>query len=300
MRRPVIGFYAAGPHIDAVLDPGSVEMGGVQGLGGNQHVAKYGTIAGIPAVGLYSFGYPGDTFDGEQPNPRRHLFVSSHETNLKSPWAAFYRLHVQVVVSFNGWGSLHGEVRPKGSIGVLRDLVDLGHIGPTTVYPPDFGWVRVEVGEPVGGPFCTEYVDVMASVLESLYGGQTARSYFTDGILVNCNGPRNETKAEIAFFRSLGNLVGTNGRRFTYGREFGLSSVALCYASDEPGRHSSSQWGSIPLPEVGEVMRRFAKKLPPPTDCACKKEFRVQMARLANGFWPNFVHDNAEYIWPTT
>lgn len=144
------------------------------------------------------------TVDGEQVaciwRYGRNLDIGSHRINYRANLWALRELGVERVVSQNAIGSCNPDL-PPGAVVVSHDLLDFTKDRPRSFFDETDAWVRVDLTT----PFCDE---VRSALTES--AAPMFERFASRGVFLCVEGPRFETRAEIAMFRQLGvDIIGT-------------------------------------------------------------------------------------------
>lgn len=281
----IVGFVAGDNrpgqnYITATLDAGSQRPGGVGTPYGDVPVV-HGSIAGVEAVCVHAFGVDDD--------------VPSHQLNFPAQALAMWKLGVDVVVTYNGFGGLKPEF-PVGSVIVPSDIIDEVHAKPYSIFPQGLGgWVRVDVGDDAGGPFCAAKRPAMVAAAAAV-SRDIGRTFIDHARMVVVPGPRLETRSEIDDKHAhYADIIGTNMvPRAWYFRELGICYVAFCTITDFAGRLKTRKWANLPEDVVADIMRRFVQTLPAhQDDCPCRQEWREEtLPKLRKSFWGRMVQDS--------
>jgi len=197
--------------------------------------------------------------------------VPPHRINYKRIIAGLAKLGTERIIGTAAVGSLLIDLAP-GTAAILTDFIDFSRQGPVTFFDSaDDGVVHTDFSE----PYCTE---INAALLSAADTAQLEVA--TPCTYIRADGPRYETPAEIAMFRSWGaDVVGmTNVPEAVLSRELGICYGAIAIITNFAA-------GISPKPlshqEVVEMMASMSGKLsamlietiraiPNDRSCACR------------------------------
>ncbi|HPX28664.1 MAG TPA: MTAP family purine nucleoside phosphorylase [Sphaerochaeta sp.] len=143
--------------------------------------------------------------------------VPPHRINYRAHALALKQIGVVEAIAIYAVGSIDNTLEP-GEVGIVRDFVDFtGRSQEHTLF--DRPVTHIEVNK----PFDEELKKRMLALKPTLADA---------GVYVTTNGPRLETKAEIAFFKRVGfSIVGmTLASEVTVLLEVGIRTLALAYS----------------------------------------------------------------------
>jgi 5'-methylthioadenosine phosphorylase len=218
---------------------------------GDQAYEK-GTINGIPVIWIRRFGW-GDN-------------LPSHVVNHQAHIAALSALGIKRAFTLNGFGGVNQEMA-VGDLAIPHDTIKFLHREPPSILPA-LGWPRADLGPEVGGPYCPEIRQSLASAAKQA----SKRRVWERAVNLCAQGPSLEGEAEIEAFRRLGaDLVSTTiYPELIYARELGICFASFCWVSNHPGRPAQN-WQMFPTEEVVEILRLGVKHIPPePQSCKCQ------------------------------
>lgn len=139
--------------------------------------------------------------------------IPPHRINHRANVHALAALGVKMVVGINSVGSLKEEI-PPGTLVVPHDYLCLWSV--LTFFEEEAVHVTPGLDE-----------EVRARLIEALH--KTSLPHRHEGVYVQTIGPRLETKAEVAFLRALGDVVGmTMAHEATLCAERGIPYGSLC------------------------------------------------------------------------
>ena len=140
-----------------------------------------------------------------------------HKINYKANIAALKKLGVCCILATNAVGSLKEQYAP-GSFFVPNDFMEFTKQRESTYYNGENGEV---VHIDVSNPFCPNLSNTIKEILNK-------RNYsYGEGTIICTEGPRFETKSEIKFYKTIGDVVGMT----TYPEVVLARELQLCYSS---------------------------------------------------------------------
>ena len=158
-------------------------------------------------------------------------------------------LGVDRILSINSVGSLKECIKP-GTFFIPQDFMEFTKSRVSTYYDGEDGKVvHIDLSE----PYCPEVVNILRDVLDR-------RGYpYNEGVYICTEGPRFETKSEIRFYRTLGDVVGMTGYpEVALAKELGLCYASLCTVTNYAAGISKDK---LTVDEVFEVIRKVEEKL---------------------------------------
>jgi len=174
-----------------------------------------------------------------------------HLINYRAIISALAQLGAERIVGTAAVGSLSPELAP-GTAAVLTDFIDFTRCGPTTLFDgAESGVVHTDFSE----PYCPE---VSQALLRS--SSEAGLEVTTPCTYICVDGPRYETPAEIAVFRSWGaDVVGmTNVPEAVLAREAGICYGAIAVITNLAAGVSPSRLSHA---DVVATMRSVEAKL---------------------------------------
>lgn len=225
------------------------------------------------------FGEPSDAyligdFSGNEvvflPRHGSHHTIPPHKINYRANIWGFKELGVERIISVGAAGGIDAVMAP-GTMVVPDQIIDLTQGRQVTFYDGEKGVVHIDFTE----PYCPE---VRRAIIEA--GNKAGLSLGKSGAYICTNGPRLETRAEIAFYSRIGaDVVGMTGMpEASLAREAEICyagvAVVTNYAAGITGKRLTSA-------EVIETMNRtsmYLKELlkesfgliPKERNCLCK------------------------------
>jgi 5'-methylthioadenosine phosphorylase len=194
--------------------------------------------------------------------------IPPHRINYRANVDALKSLGAEAIVTVSSVGSLREEI-PPGDFALPTQFVDFTKGRPTTFF--DGGKVyHVSLAD----PFCPDLLKrAAAAAAEAGTRFHPAKTY------VCVEGPRFSTRAESAFFRTLGDIIGmTLVPEVTLARERGICYACLAMVTDY------DVWADRPVEahDIVDVMRRNAERmrrvldrllprLAAPRECECAR-----------------------------
>ena len=164
--------------------------------------------------------------------------IPPHKVNYWGNVQALKKCKVDCVLALCTVGSMRNHISP-GHIFIPTDFIDFTR-RRTTFYDTEVVHIDMTI------PFCPHLQEALRCALEQ------SRLPFSEGIYVATEGPRLETKAEIAMFSQLGDVVGmTLVPEVTLARELGLCYAAVCLVSNM----CTGFQGSLPANEIADIYR---------------------------------------------
>ena len=146
--------------------------------------------------------------------------TAPHLINYRAIISALSELGAERIIGTAAAGSLSTDIAP-GTAAVLTDFIDFTRRGPITLFDTvDSGVVHTDFSE----PYCPEISEALLTASE-----QNGLEVTTPCTYICTDGPRYETPAEIAMFRSWGaDVVGmTNAPEAILSREAGICYGAI-------------------------------------------------------------------------
>lgn len=177
--------------------------------------------------------------------------VPPHRINYKGIIAGLAKLGAERIIGTAAVGSLLIDFAP-GTAAVLTDFIDFSRQGPITFFDSTVeGVVHTDFSK----PYCAE---VGAALLSAAEAAQLEVA--TPCTYIRADGPRYETPAEIAMFRSWGaDVVGmTNVPEAVLSRELGICYGAIAIITNFAAGISPKPLSHI---EVVEMMTSMSSKI---------------------------------------
>ncbi|MEN6371027.1 MAG: S-methyl-5'-thioadenosine phosphorylase [Armatimonadota bacterium] len=196
--------------------------------------------------------------------------VPPHLINYKALISALDKLGVERIIGTAAVGSLLIDLSP-GTAAVLTDFIDFSRQGVITCFDsPNTGVVHTDFSE----PFCPEISDSLFAAAE-----KSKFEVATPCVYLRADGPRYETPAEIAAFRSFGaDVIGmTTVPEAILAREMGICYGAIAiitnYAAGiSPTPLSHAEVVAI-MTSMGDRLSKTLlesiRSLPPSKNCGC-------------------------------
>lgn len=175
--------------------------------------------------------------------------IPPHRINYRANIYALKMLGVERILSINSVGSLKEHIKP-GTFFIPQDFMEFTKNRISTYYDGEDGKVvHIDLSE----PYCPEVVDILKNILNK-------RGYpYNEGVYICTEGPRFETKSEIRFYRTLGDVVGMTGYpEVALAKELGLCYASLCTVTNYAAGISKDK---LTVDEVFEVIRKVEEKL---------------------------------------
>ncbi|WP_131007845.1 S-methyl-5'-thioinosine phosphorylase [Methanofervidicoccus abyssi] len=175
--------------------------------------------------------------------------IPPHRINYRANIYALKILGVERILSINSVGSLKEHIKP-GTFFIPQDFMEFTKNRISTYYDGEDGKVvHIDLSE----PYCPEIVDILREILNK-------RDYqYSEGVYICTEGPRFETKSEIRFYRTLGDVVGMTGYpEVVLAKELGLCYASLCTVTNYAAGISKSK---LTVGEVFEIIKKVEKKL---------------------------------------
>ncbi|HIP84612.1 MAG TPA: S-methyl-5'-thioinosine phosphorylase [Methanothermococcus okinawensis] len=175
--------------------------------------------------------------------------IPPHRINYRANIYALKMLGVERILSINTVGSLKEYIEP-GRFFIPQDFIEFTKSRPSTYYDGENNKVmHIDLSE----PYCPEVVSILRDILDR-------RGYpYSEGVYICTEGPRFETKAEIKFYRSLGDVVGMTGYpEVALARELGLCYSSLCTVTNYAAGISKDR---LTVDEVFDVVKKMEEKL---------------------------------------
>lgn len=261
----VIGILGASKYSEAVLQDRKVDV--VVTPFGDLPV-ELGEINGIQVVWIRRFGWA----------DKRPSHIVNHRVHM----SALRVLGVKRAFTLNGFGGINPEMQ-AGDLAVPHDYIKFLHREPPTIFTEEVGWVRVDLGAAVGGPYCGEIRQTLIEVAR-----QTSnRRVWGQAVNLCVQGPHLETEAEINAARILGaDIISTTiWPELVYARELGICFASFCWISDMAGQLSATEWKMLPIQELAEIIKLAVKSIPEGTRCQCQKHWQEEVDRQRLGYW---------------
>ena len=184
----------------------------------------------------------------------------AHMVNYHANIMAMKNIGASAVIGISTVGSMKKNIRP-GSIFIPSDFIDFTK-RKTTFY--DDVAIHVDLSQ----PFCPVVRGVLLGIAKNA----------KEGIYVATEGPRLETKAEIAMLKKFGDVVGmTLVPEAVLAREAGICYASLCMVSN----YAAGLQERLSIEEIKEMYRKrkpiiekivneAIKKIPARRKCRCK------------------------------
>ena len=164
-----------------------------------------------------------------------------HRINYRANIQALKNAGVERIIAVSTVGSMKESI-PAGSIFVPNDFVDFTKRQSTFF---DDEVVHVDMSQ----PFCHE-------VREAILNAAKKRGKVFEGIYASTEGPRFETKAEIAMMSKFADVVGmTLVPEVVLARERGICYASLCIVSNM----AAGLQKSLPADEIAAIYERMRK-----------------------------------------
>ena len=187
-----------------------------------------------------------------------------HKINYRANVWAARDLGAEHIISTNSVGTMKGH--PIGSFVIASDFIDLTKNRVSTFF--DEETVHVDMGQ----PYCPQ---IRRCIIDSL---DAKGIPYSEGIYVCTEGPRFETKAEIAMMSHFGDVVGMTGvPEVVLAKELGLCYASICAVTNYACGMCE---GKLTVDEVKEALDRnrnilsgiladAIEALPEKRDCNC-------------------------------
>lgn len=175
--------------------------------------------------------------------------IPPHKINYRANIYALKELNVDRILAINSVGSLKEGIKP-GTFFIPKDFIEFTKKREFTYYNGEDGKVvHIDVSE----PYCPELVSIIKDILNR-------RNYeYSEGVYVCTEGPRFETRSEIRFYRTLGDVVGMTGYpEVILAKELGLCYASLCVVSNYSTGISKNK---LTVEEVFEVINTVKKRI---------------------------------------
>jgi len=175
--------------------------------------------------------------------------IPPHKINYRANIYALKMLGVERILSINSVGSLKEYIKP-GTFFIPEDFMEFTKSRISTYYDGEDGKVvHIDLSE----PYCPEMVDILRDILNK-------RGYlYSEGVYICTEGPRFETKSEIRFYSTLGDVVGMTGYpEVVLARELGLCYASLCTVTNYAAGISKDM---VTVDEVFEVIKKMEERL---------------------------------------
>ncbi|MEN6520964.1 MAG: MTAP family purine nucleoside phosphorylase [Armatimonadota bacterium] len=205
------------------------------------------------------------------PRHGRGHTVPPHRINYKALMSALGKLGVERIIGTAAVGSLLVDLSP-GTAAVLTDFIDFSRQGVVTFFDSPDGVVHTDFSE----PFCPEVSDSLLVTAQ-----KSGFEVTTPCVYLRSDGPRYETPAEIAMFRSWGaDVVGmTTVPEAILAREMGICYGAIAiitnYAagiSPMPLSHSEVMAMMASMGDhLSRALLESARSLPVNKGCRCER-----------------------------
>ncbi|NPE28893.1 MTAP family purine nucleoside phosphorylase [Methanococcoides sp. SA1] len=191
--------------------------------------------------------------------------VPPHMINYRAIIWAIRELGVKKIIATNSVGTMKGH--PIGSFVVTDDFIDLTKSRISTFY--DKETVHVDMTEP--------YCHIISKCLMDSLDKKGLK--YTRGTYVCTEGPRFETRAEIAMMSTFGDIVGMTGLpEVVLARELELCYASICTITNQAcGMADSKITADEVVEELStkqdillEILFDAIENLPVERDCGCK------------------------------
>jgi len=186
----------------------------------------------------------------------------AHAVNYHANIMAMKNIGASVVIGVSTVGSMRERIKP-GSIFIPNDFIDFTK-RKTTFF--DDVAIHIDLSE----PFCP----IVRKILKEASSKYDA----VEGIYVATEGPRLETKAEIAMLKNFGDVVGmTLVPEAILAREAGICYASICLVSN----YAAGLQSRLSIEEIKEmykkrknvvegILKEAIKKIPARRNCRCK------------------------------
>ncbi len=142
--------------------------------------------------------------------------IPPHKINYRANIYALKKLGVERILSINSVGSLNLSLKP-GTFFIPNDFMEFTKKREETFYEDRV--VHIDLTY----PFCPELIKVLKSILDK------NNFEYSEGTYICTEGPRFETKKEISFYKTLGDVVGmTLYPEVVLARELEMCYVSIC------------------------------------------------------------------------
>jgi len=175
--------------------------------------------------------------------------IPPHRINYRANIYALKMIGVERILAINSVGSLKEHIKP-GTFFLPQDFMEFTKSRVSTYYDGEDGKVvHIDLSE----PYCPEVLGILREILDR-------RGYsYSEGVYICTEGPRFETKAEIRFYKTLGDVVGMTGYpEVVLAKELGLCYVSLCTVTNYAAGISKDR---LTVDEVFEVIEKVKEKL---------------------------------------
>ncbi|NLI62585.1 MAG: MTAP family purine nucleoside phosphorylase [Methanosarcinaceae archaeon] len=192
--------------------------------------------------------------------------VPPHKINYKALVSAAATFNAPVL-SINSVGCMKNM--PVGSFLIPNDFVDMTKTRENTFFN------EKTVHTDMSDPYCKSVRDVLKNILDE------KNIEYNEGIYVATEGPRFETKAEIRFYKNIGDAVGMTGvPEVVLAKEAGLCYASLCLITNYAAGIEENKILTIKevtdeveksRKNIREIIPLLAKRLKNKNNCNCKK-----------------------------
>lgn len=178
-----------------------------------------------------------------------HHNTPPHKINYRANIMALKQLGVDKILAINAVGSLKEEITP-GSFVVANDFIEFTKERKSTFYDGENGEVvHIDVSE----PYCPQMTELIKRLMNN-------RGYkYCEGTYICTEGPRFETKAEINFYKTIGDIVGmTAYPEVVLARELQLCYGSICTVSNYCTGISKSK---LTISEVYDTIKEMENEI---------------------------------------
>jgi len=184
----------------------------------------------------------------------------AHAVNYHANIMAMKNIGASVAIGISTVGSMKKSIRP-GSLFIPNDFIDFTK-RHTTFFDDEA--IHIDLSE----PFCPVVRKVLVSVAKNA----------KEGVYVATEGPRLETKAEIAMFKKFGDVVGmTLVPEAILAREAGICYASICLVSN----YAAGLQERLSIEEIKEmykkrkatiekIVNKAIEKIPAKRNCRCR------------------------------
>ena len=167
-----------------------------------------------------------------------------HKVNYRGNIQALSVSHVNYIISVGTVGSLNKNMKP-GHMVIPHDFIDITKNRNYSFYDDK----RVHVD--MSNPFCTALRDMLIAQSKKI----KSVSVHDDGVYLVTEGPRLETPAEIALYKSYADVVGmTLAPEVILAREKGVCYASLCVVCNMAAGFQKG----LPASEIAQVYDKIA------------------------------------------
>ncbi|WP_423791948.1 S-methyl-5'-thioadenosine phosphorylase [Methanocaldococcus indicus] len=172
--------------------------------------------------------------------------IPPHKINFRANIYALKMLGVERILAINSVGSLKEDI-PPGSFLIPNDFMEFTKKREETFYNKRV--VHIDLTH----PFCPELTNILKEILDK------NKFEYKEGIYICTEGPRFETKAEIRFYKTLGDVVGmTLYPEVVLARELEMCYVSLCNITNYACGISKN---ILTVEEVFETLKEMEEKI---------------------------------------